>query len=49
MRFARRFLLCVAALALSNPAFAGTVSFNAYFVNDNDLQDFIFTISAPAL
>ena len=48
MRFARRFLFCVTALALSNSALAGTVSFTGNFMNDNDLQDFVFTVSAPS-
>lgn len=48
MRLARRFFFGVVAFALSNAAFAGTVSFTGNFVNDNDLQDFVFTISAPS-
>ena len=43
-----RFWFCVSILALSNSAFAGTASFTGNFVNDNDLQDFIFTVSAPS-
>ena len=49
MRLVPRFLFPVAfgLLGISSSAFAGSFSFTGNFVNDNDLQEFFFTIAAP--
>ena len=49
MRCLVRFLFWVAAVALSSSAFAGNFSFTGNFQNDNDLQEFFFTISNPSI